>query len=67
MVGRNTRFSVSADRYGDIVLWQYAFARQWFKVNLTTDLGRRIVDIGSSRREIFWTAINGKVSLADHA
>jgi hypothetical protein len=29
---------VSAARYGDIVLWHYAFARRWFKVNLTTDL-----------------------------
>ena len=29
---------VSAARYEDIVLWHYAFARHWFKVNLTTDL-----------------------------
>ena len=29
---------VSTARYGDTVLWHYAFARHWFKVNLTTDL-----------------------------
>ena len=27
---------VSAGRYGDVILWHYAFARHWFKVNLTT-------------------------------
>jgi hypothetical protein len=27
---------VSAARYGDVVLWHDAFARHWFKVNLTT-------------------------------
>jgi hypothetical protein len=37
---------VSAARYGDLVLWHYAFARHWFKVNLTTDLGGRIVETG---------------------
>jgi hypothetical protein len=25
---------VSARRYGDVVLWHYAFALHWFKVNL---------------------------------
>jgi hypothetical protein len=34
---------VSAARYGGIVLWHYAFARHWFKVNLTTDLAGQIV------------------------
>ena len=37
---------VSAARYGDIVLWHYAFARHWFKVNLTTDLAGQIVETG---------------------
>ena len=35
---------VYAVRYGDVVLWHYAFARHWFKVNLTTDLTGRIVE-----------------------
>ncbi len=35
---------VSAARYGDVVLRHYAFARHWFKVNLTTDLNGRIVE-----------------------
>ena len=37
---------VSAARYGDIVLWHYAFARHWFKVNLTTGLSGQIVETG---------------------
>jgi hypothetical protein len=37
---------VYAVRYGDIVLRHYAFARHWFKVNLTTDLDGRIVETG---------------------
>ena len=37
---------VSAGCYGDVILWHYAFARHWFKVNLTTDLDGRIVDTG---------------------
>ena len=37
---------VSAARYGDIVLWHYAFTRHWFKVNLTTGLDGRIVETG---------------------
>ena len=37
---------VSAARYGDIVLWHYAFARHWFKVNLTTDRAGQIVETG---------------------
>jgi hypothetical protein len=41
---------VSAARYEDIVLWYYAFARHWFKVNLTTDLAGQIVDTGKAFR-----------------
>ncbi len=37
---------VSAGRYGDVILWHYAFARHWFKVNLTTELDGRIVETG---------------------
>jgi hypothetical protein len=37
---------VCAARYGDVVLWHYAFARHWFKINLTTDLTGRIVETG---------------------
>jgi hypothetical protein len=37
---------VYAVRYGDVVLWHYAFARHWFKVNLTTDPDGRIVETG---------------------
>ncbi len=37
---------VSAARYGDVVLWHYAFARHWFKINLTTGLDGRIVETG---------------------
>lgn len=37
---------VSAGRYGDVILWHYAFARHWFKVNLTTGLDGRIVETG---------------------
>jgi hypothetical protein len=37
---------VSAGRYGDVVLWHYAFARHWFKVNLTTSLSGQIVETG---------------------
>jgi hypothetical protein len=32
---------VCGARYGDVVLWHYAFARHWFKINLTTDLAAR--------------------------
>jgi hypothetical protein len=32
---------VSAARYGEVILWHYAFARHWFKVNLTTGLEPR--------------------------
>ena len=38
---------VYAVRYGDTVLWHYAFARHWFKVNLTTDTGGQIVETGA--------------------
>ena len=37
---------VYAVRYDDVVLRHYAFARHWFKVNLTTDLTGRIVETG---------------------
>jgi hypothetical protein len=40
---------VSAARYGGIVLWHYAFARHWFKVNLTTDLAGQIVETGDEQ------------------
>jgi hypothetical protein len=40
---------VSAARYGNIVLWHYAFARHWFKVNLTTDLSGQIVETGDEQ------------------
>ena len=39
---------VYAVRYQDVVLWHYAFARHWFKVNLTTDLAGRIVETGGA-------------------
>jgi hypothetical protein len=38
---------VYAVRYGEIVLWHYAFARHWFKVNVTTDTGGRLVETGA--------------------
>ena len=41
--------SVSAARYGGIVLWHYTFARHWFKVNLTTDLAGQIVETGDAQ------------------
>jgi hypothetical protein len=37
---------VSAGRYGDVILWHYAFARHWFKVNLTTGLDGHIMETG---------------------
>jgi hypothetical protein len=37
---------VSAGRYGDVVLRHYAFARHWFKINLTTGLSGQIVETG---------------------
>lgn len=37
---------VSVGRYADVILWHYAFVRHWFKVNLTTGLDGRIVEIG---------------------
>jgi hypothetical protein len=37
---------VSPGRYGDVVLWHYAFARHWFKINLTTSLAGQIVETG---------------------
>jgi hypothetical protein len=37
---------VSVGRYGDVVLWHFAFARRWFKVNLTTGLDGRLVETG---------------------
>jgi hypothetical protein len=43
----NSDAYVSAARYGDVVLWHYAFAQHWFKVNLTTDLAGQFVESGS--------------------
>src|SRR5947209_1961270 len=40
---------VSAARYGDVVLWHYAFARHWFKINLTTSLTGQIVETGGDK------------------
>jgi hypothetical protein len=37
---------VGAARYGDVVLWRYAFAPYWFKVNVTTDAAGQIVETG---------------------
>jgi hypothetical protein len=37
---------VSAGRYGEVVLWHYAFTRHWFKINLTTGLAGRTVETG---------------------
>jgi hypothetical protein len=39
-------FYVSAERHGDVLLWHYAFARHWFKINLTTDVHGQIVETG---------------------
>ena len=39
---------VYAVRYQDVVLWHYAFARHWFKVNLTTDLAGGVVETGGA-------------------
>jgi hypothetical protein len=38
------RAFVAVVRYGDIVVWHYAFADHWFKVNATTDLEGRSVE-----------------------
>jgi hypothetical protein len=38
---------VSAGPYDDVLLWHCAFARHWFKINLTTDLAGRIVETGA--------------------
>jgi len=40
---------VSAARYANVVLWHYAFAQHWFKVNLTTDLAGQIVETGDEQ------------------
>ncbi len=40
---------VSVGRYGDVILWHYAFARHWFKVNLTTGPDGRIVETGGDK------------------
>lgn len=37
---------VCAASYGDSVLWHYAFARHWFKINLTSDAAGQIVETG---------------------
>jgi hypothetical protein len=39
-------FYVSAERHGDVLLWHYALARHWFKINLTTDVHGQIVETG---------------------
>jgi hypothetical protein len=39
---------VSHARYDAAILWHYAFADHWFKVNLTTDLGGAVVETGGS-------------------
>jgi hypothetical protein len=38
------RAFVAVVRYGDIVLWHYAFADHWFKINATTDPEGRLVE-----------------------
>jgi hypothetical protein len=35
---------VAVVRYGDIVVWHYAFADHWFKINATTDREGRLVE-----------------------
>lgn len=39
---------VSHARYEGAILWHYAFADHWFKVNLTTDLNGAVVETGAS-------------------
>jgi hypothetical protein len=39
---------VSHARYDDAVLWHYAFADQWFKINLTTDPTGAVIETGAS-------------------
>jgi hypothetical protein len=39
---------VSHARCDDAILWHYAFADHWFKVNLTTDLNGAVVETGAS-------------------
>jgi hypothetical protein len=39
---------VSHARYDDAVLWHYAFADQWFKINLTTDLTGAVIETEAS-------------------
>jgi hypothetical protein len=38
------RAFVAVVGYGDIVLWHYAFADHWFKINATTDPEGRLVE-----------------------
>jgi hypothetical protein len=38
------RAFVAVVRYGDVVVWHYAFGDHWFKVNATTDLEGRPVE-----------------------
>jgi hypothetical protein len=35
---------VAVVRYGEVVVWHYAFGDHWFKVNATTDLEGRLVE-----------------------
>jgi hypothetical protein len=47
----NDQAVVTAARYGHgvVVLWHYAFADRWFKVNVTTDLDGHLVETGDER------------------
>jgi hypothetical protein len=42
------RIFVAVVRYGDIVLWHYAFADRWFKINATTDLHGGLVETAAT-------------------
>jgi hypothetical protein len=43
------RIFVAVVRYDDIVLWHYAFADHWFKINATTDLHGGQVETAATR------------------
>lgn len=42
------RIFVAVVRYDDIVLWHYAFADHWFKINATTDLHGGLVETAAT-------------------
>lgn len=44
MLRLDDRAFVATVRYGDVVVWHYAFADHWFKVNCTTELAGRFVE-----------------------